>query len=131
MFCNYEHEFMYPITLPGGRVVYRLEPEEIDEIREALRLHRRIPAPSCHRLIPFGQGITQVGDRFECNFLGTKLGTFETQQEALRAWDTQERQERYSLEEEEKMTALDERYYNDLQYDEDGYKVFTPKPSVK
>jgi hypothetical protein len=122
---------MYPITLPGGRVVYRLEQEEIDDIREALRAGTRVPAPRCHRLIPFGQGVTQVADQFECYFLGTHLGLFDTMRDALRAWDAQERLERYSLEEEEKMTALDERYYGDLRYDEDGYKIFTPKPSVK
>ena len=34
------------------------------------------------------------------------------------------------LEQDAEQQSIDKRYYSDLTYDEDGYKVFTPRPKV-
>ncbi len=80
--------------------------------------------------MPFGQGVEVVGDRITATYRGAFLGVFPTLKKALKAWDIEERQERFSLEQEAEQRAIDKRYYADLTYDEDGYKVFTPRSSV-
>jgi len=131
MFQQYENDFQFAIKLPSGRVIYRLEEDEADAAREAIAAKRPIPPPKARRLLPFGEGVQVVGDRINGYYRGAHLGLFPTLKKALKAWDEAERYERFTLEQEGERNGIDKRYYADLTYDEDGYKVFKPRPSVK
>ncbi len=127
-FQQYEKDFMFRVKLPGGGYVYRLEEEEAEAVKEAIKDKRPIPPPRYRRLLPFGEGIEVVGDRITGYYKGAHLGLFPTIKKALKEWDINERYERFCLEQEAEQEAIDKRYYSDLSYDKDGYKVYTPRP---
>jgi len=130
MYDQYENDFQFAVRLPNGKVIYRLEEDEAETVKEAIAQKRPIPPPKARRLLPFGQGVEVVGDRITATYKGAHLGVFPTLKKALKAWDAEERYERFSLERDAERKSLDKRYYADLSYDEDGYKVFKPQPSV-
>lgn len=130
MFEQYEKEFLFRIPLPNGTSIYRLEQDEAEAVKEAIRQKRPIPSPKHRRMAPFGEGIEVIGDRIICRYKGALLGVFADLQKALKAWDVAERYERFCLEKEAEQRAIDKRYYGDLTFDTDGYKVFTPRPAV-
>lgn len=127
MFQQHEHEFLFPVKL-NGRTIYCLEEEDAAAVKAADQAGRPIPLPKHRRLIPFGQGIKIDGERIDCYFQDTHLGTFRDLKAALKAWDVAERYERFVIEEAAKQAELDSRYYGDLTFDEDGYKIFKPRP---
>ena len=129
MFERYEQDFLFRIRLPNGTSTYRLEEDEADAVKEAIRLGRPIPPPKYARLLPFGEGVEIVGDRITAYYKGSHLGVFPTLKKALKAWDVAERYERFCMEQEAERAAIDERYYNNLTFDKHGYKVFTPRPA--
>ncbi len=120
---------MFRVKLPNGQFVYRLEEEEADAVKEAIEKKRPIPPPRYRRLLPFGEGVEVVGDRITGYFMGANMGVFPTLKKALKAWDAAERYERFCIEKEAEQQAIDRRYYSELSFDKDGYKVFKPKPS--
>ena len=130
MFEQHEKDFLFRIALPNGTFIYRLEEDEADAVKEAIRKKRPIPPPKYRRLIPFGEGVEVVGDRITCYYKGAHLGVFSNLKKALRAWDVAERYERFCMEKAAEQKAIDNRYYGDLTFDEHGYKVFKPQPSV-
>ena len=127
---QYENDFQFAIKLPNGKVIYRLEEDEADAVRQAIAEKRPIPPPKARRLLPFGEGVEVVGGTIRASYRGANLGVFETLWKALKAWDAEERYERFCLEKDAEQKSLENRYYADLTYDEDGYKVFKPQPSV-
>jgi len=130
MFQQYENDFLFRIKLPNGTFIYRLEEDEADAVKEAIRRKRPIPPPKYKRLIPFGEGVEVIGHRIDCRYKGAHLGVFSDLKKARTAWDVAERYERFCMEKEAEQTAIDKRYYGDLTFDEHGYKVFKPQPSV-
>jgi hypothetical protein len=130
MYEQYENDFQFAVKLPNGKVIYRLEEDEAETVKEAIAQKRPIPPPKARRLLPFGEGVEVVGDRARATYRGALLGIFPTLKQALKAWDAEERYERFMLEQEAEQRSIDKRYYSDLTYDEDGYKVFTPRPKV-
>ncbi len=130
MYERHEDIFQFAVKLPNGNAVYRLEKEEADAVRDAIAHNRPIPPARARRLLPFGQGVEVVGGRVTASYRGVHLGVFPSLKKALKAWDAEERHERFSLEQDAERKALDERYYADLSYDEDGYKVFRPRSSA-
>lgn len=130
MYEQYENDFQFAVKLPNGRVIYRLEEDEAEAVWEAIAMKRPIPPPKARRLLPFGQGVEVVGDRITATYRGALLGVFTTVKMALKTWDMEERRERFALEREAEQREIDKRYYADLTYDEDGYKVFKPRPLV-
>ena len=129
MFEQYEKDFLFRVKLPNGTLIYRLEEDEADAVKEAIKLGRPIPPPRYSRLLPFGEGIQIVGDKITCYYKGMHLGVFPTLKKALKAWDVAERYDRFCMEQEAERAAIDKRYYNGLTFDEHGYKVFTPRPA--
>ncbi len=81
-------------------------------------------------MAPFGEGIEVIGDRIICRYKGALLGVFADLRKALKAWDVVERYERFCLEKEIEQKAIDKRYYGNLTFDADGYKVFKSRPAV-
>jgi len=130
MYEQYENAFQFAVKLPNGKVIYRLEEDEAEAVREAIAAKRPIPPAKARRLVPFGQGVEVVGDRITATYQGANLGVFPTLKKALKAWDEAERYERFMLEQDVEQAAIDKRYYTDLTFDEDGYKVFKPRPLV-
>lgn len=128
---QYENDFQFAVELPNGKVVYRLEEDEAEAVKEAVAQKRPIPPPKARRLLPFGEGVEVVGDRIRATYRGATLGVFKTLRQALRAWDREERYERFALEQEAEQKSIDKRYYADLTYDQDGYKVFKPRPKAE
>ena len=131
MFEQYEKDFLFRVRLSNGTFIYRLEEDEANAARNAIEHQRSIPPPKHRRLLPFGEGIEVIGDRIICRYKGALLGVFADLKKALKAWDAAERYERFSLEKDAAQTAIDHRYYDNLTFDEHGYKVFTPKPVVQ
>jgi len=131
MYEQYENDFQFAVRLPSGRIIYRLEEDEAEEAKAAIAEKRPIPPAKARRLMPFGEGVKVVGDRINAYYRGAHLGLFPTLKKALKAWDEAERYERFTGEQEVEQKSIDKRYYADLSYDEDGYKVFKPRPSVK
>ena len=131
MYEQHENDFQFAVKLPNGKIIYRLEEDEAEEAKAAIAAKRPIPPARSRRLLPFGEGIEVVGDRINAYYRGAHLGVFPTLKKALKAWDIEERFERFTSEQEGEQKALDKRYYADLAFDEDGYKVFKPRPSVK
>jgi hypothetical protein len=129
MFQQYENDFQFRIKLPNGKFIYRLEEDEADAVKEAIAQKKSIPPPKYRRLLPFGEGVEVVGDRIFAYYKGANLGMFPTLKKALKAWDGAERYERFSLEQEAEQQAIDKRYYSDLTFDENGYKIFKPRPA--
>ncbi len=130
MYEQYENDFQFAIKLPNGKVIHRLEEEEANAVKEAVARKRPILPPKARRLLPFGEGVETIGERIIATYRGAHLGVFSTLKKALRAWDVEERRERFALEQEAEQRDIDERYYADLTYDEDGYKIFKPRPLV-
>ena len=130
MFEQYEKDFLFPVKLPNGTSIYRLEEDEAAAVKEAIQQKRPIPSPRHRRLLPFGEGIEVIGGRIMCRYKGALLGVFADLRKALKAWDVVERYERFCLEKEAEQRAIDKRYYGDLTFDEHGYKVFKPRPAV-
>ena len=130
MYEQYDNDFQFAIKLPNGKVIYRLEEDEADAAKEAIAKKRPIPPPKARRLLPFGEGVEIVGERITASYRGANLGVFKTLKKALKAWDAEERYERFTLEQDAEQGAMDKRYYADLTFDEDGYKVFKPRPLV-
>ena len=131
MFEQYEKEFLFRVKLPNGTFIYRLEEDEAEAAEEAIKQKRPIPSPKHRRLLPFGEGIEVIGDRIVCRYKSALLGVFADLKKALKAWDVAERYERFCMEKEAEQEAIDKRYYGDLTFDEHGYKVYRPKPSVQ
>lgn len=127
MYQQYDREFQFAVRLPNGKTVYRLEEDEAYAVKEAIAEKRPIPPAKARRLLPFGEGVQVIGDRIVATYRGAHLGVFPTLKKALKAWDAAERNERFNLEQDAEQQAIDDRYYGDLTYDEDGYKVFTPQ----
>ncbi len=119
---------MFRVKSPDGKYIYRLEEDEADEVKEAIKEKKPLPPIRYRRLLPFGEGIEIVGDRITCYYKGAHLGVFPTLRKALKAWDVAERYDRFCLEKDAEQQEIDKRYYSELSYDKDGYKVFKPRP---
>lgn len=130
MYDQYEHDYEFAIKLPNGKVIYRLEEDEAEAVKESIAEKRPIPPPKSRRLLPFGEGVEVVGDRITASYKGANLGIFKTLKQALKAWDVEERYERFCLEKEDEQKKIDKHYYSDLTFDKDGYKIFKPRPSA-
>lgn len=130
MFDEYEKLFLFRIKLPNGTSIYRLDEDEADAVRSAIESHRPVPPAQAQRLIPFGEGVEVVGERISASYRGVFLGVFPTLKKALKAWDIEERKERASLDQDAELEAIDSRYFAELTYDKDGYKVFRPRPQI-
>lgn len=129
MYDELEKDFLTKVTLKNGVVLYFLEDEDADAVRNADKAGRPLPPPRNKRLLPFGQGVNIItGDRIDCYYRDVFLGAFRTLKEALSMWDYAERHERYTIEQDREQAEIDARYYSDLTFDKDGYKVFKPRP---
>lgn len=129
MFEQYENDFNFPVKLRSGGVMYFVDQEDADRAKAAIKNGIAIPAPRNRRVLPFGQGIVQEGERIEVYYRDVHLGTFRDLKLALKEWDITERYERFCEERDAQQAALDARYYSELTYDEDGYKIYKPRPS--
>jgi len=129
MYPDHEKDFLIPVKLKSGLVVYLLEEDDADAVKAADRAGRPLPPPKNHRLLPFGQGVKEItSERFECHYRDESLGTFRTLYEALSQWDYAERYERFCIIRDREQAEIDSRYYSELTFDKDGYKVFKPRP---
>ncbi len=129
-YLEHEKDFLFPVIFRERTILY-LDKEEAEIAAEFVKINKLPPPPKHKRLLPFGEGIRReydVDGDYLVHFEGRLVGRHAKLKDALRAWDEEERYWRWQRESDAEQAAIDSRYYNDLTFDEDGYKVFKPKP---
>jgi hypothetical protein len=123
MYAKHQRDYDFPVTLPNGTVITYVEEIEALAAQEAIADGRLPLAPKGKRLCPFGEGVVHENGIYNVSFRDEWIGKYPSLRTALQAWDEAEQYARYQIAVDEELEAINSRFYANVEYDKDGYKV--------